>query len=290
MIQKGRQQNVHPINARASGSKAIMKQLKGRETALIINLLSKRPFYQELSRAKDINDFERRISRKLENLGFSDFAYARIDANGGTTAGLSTTREDMLRTYQEEAFYECDLVMQHSRKKSTPIFTSTIESYIADAPFDNELFDRNFEIIRMNKCYNFYDSYTIPFDTLDNNRAAFSVMAQGVERIKFQDNIRAHTDELHSVAQITDYIAISRFPNFFGQPETAPKPRIPPKPLMLLNILAKNNLTLSEAAKLMAISIHTANKHAATFKKLTGANTLAAAVYIAMLEGLINLD
>lgn len=290
MTQTNRQKNIHPIHSKSHASKAILKQLQGRETSLIINLLNKLPFYQDLSRSTNIDDFKQRISSKLETLGFSDFAYARLDANGGTTAGLSTTREDMLRTYQSEAFYEYDLVMQHSQKKSTPIFTSTIENYIADAPFDNDLFDRNFEIIRMNKCYHFYDSYTIPFDTLDNNRAALSVLSQGMERIRFQESFRTHAAELDSTAQIIDYIAITQFPEYFGQPEASPTPRIPPKPLMLLNILAKNNLTLSEAAKSMAISIHTANKHAATFKKLTGANTLAAAVYIALLEGLIHLD
>lgn len=290
MTQTNRQKNIHSIHSNLTSSPASRNQLKGRESKLIINLLNKLPFYQDLSRAKSIEDFKQRISTKLESLGFSDFAYARLDANGGTTGGLSTTREDMLRTYQSEAFYEYDLVMQHSRKKSTPIFTSTIENYIADAPFHNELFDRNAEIIRMNKCYHFYDSYTIPFSTLDNNRAAFSVLAQGVERIKFQESIRTYSDELDSMAQIVDYIAISRFPEFFGQPLTSPAPRIPPKPLILLNILAKNNLTLSDAAKSMSISIHTANKHAATFKRLTGANTLAAAVYIAVLEGLIHLE
>lgn len=62
------------------------------------------------------------------------------------------------------------------------------------------------------------------------------------------------------------------------------------KPLVLLDILAKKDLNLKQAAKELNITLNTANKHIASAKQALGVNTQAAAVYRAVKQGLIKLE
>ena len=60
------------------------------------------------------------------------------------------------------------------------------------------------------------------------------------------------------------------------------------KPLQLLNLLAKEDVTIYEAADILRISVHTANKYVAKIKSEFGVLTLPAAVLFAATEGLIS--
>ena len=60
------------------------------------------------------------------------------------------------------------------------------------------------------------------------------------------------------------------------------------KPLQLLNLLAEEDVTLYEAADILRISVHTANKYVAKIKSDFGVLTLPAAVLYAVKEGLIS--
>jgi DNA-binding NarL/FixJ family response regulator len=54
--------------------------------------------------------------------------------------------------------------------------------------------------------------------------------------------------------------------------------------------MAREGLMLKDAAIKLCISVDTANKHIAAAKQALGATTLANAVYLAMLHGLIKND
>ena len=92
------------------------------------------------------------------------------------------------------------------------------------------------------------------------------------------------------LAEAIDQISATNFPDFFTVKRRAVKDVVTPKPLRLLNTLAKQNITLKEAASKLCISQDTANKHIAAAKTALGANTQAAAVYLAIKAGLIDCD
>jgi len=60
------------------------------------------------------------------------------------------------------------------------------------------------------------------------------------------------------------------------------------KPLQLLNLLAEEDVTIYEAADILRISVHTANKYVAKIKSEFGVLTLPAAVLYAARQGLIS--
>jgi DNA-binding CsgD family transcriptional regulator len=59
--------------------------------------------------------------------------------------------------------------------------------------------------------------------------------------------------------------------------------------LQLLAVMAEDDLTLTEAADQLCISIHTANQHVAAARRAFGAATTTGAVYAAMQHGLIEV-
>ena len=66
------------------------------------------------------------------------------------------------------------------------------------------------------------------------------------------------------------------------------QPTLVIKPLQLLNLLAAEDVTIYEAADILRISVHTANKYIAKIKSEFGVLTLPAAVLYAAREGLIS--
>ncbi len=61
------------------------------------------------------------------------------------------------------------------------------------------------------------------------------------------------------------------------------------RPRQLLQLLARHDLTLSQAAEQLHISVSTANQHVAAAKRALGVRTLTAAVVTAVRLGLVEL-
>jgi len=95
-------------------------------------------------------------------------------------------------------------------------------------------------------------------------------------------------DPLHILAQAIDYVGTRKFPDFFLCEHECQKIVITPKPLVLLNMLAQEDLTLLQTADKLSISIHTADKHISAVKKALGASTIHGAIYKAIKVGLID--
>ena len=89
---------------------------------------------------------------------------------------------------------------------------------------------------------------------------------------------------LKLLGQSVAFIGARKFP-FPGT-----KSCISAKPLRLLTTMACNNLTLTQAASKLCISLDTANKHMALAKKSLGTGSQANAVYIAVKQGLIDIE
>lgn len=245
-------------------------------------------FFWELARAKDIDNFNQRILSIIDRLGFTDFAFGRLNTLGTQTGSLHTTQQEFLKIYESEEFNEYNIVVKHGHVATTPIFSSTVEQYINNSPFETEVFRRNHALIRLCKCYGYYDFYNIPIKAFNGNgNVMLSVSTKKMESPSFQRQVGRYEQDLSELAQAIDYVGTRKFPESFLNSKENSDITITPKPLQLLNTLAKDNITLKSAATQLGISLDTANKHIANIKHALGANTQAAAVYRAIKEGLI---
>ena len=254
------------------------------------NSICKINFFWELARAKDFHEFSQRIKSIINRMGFTDFAFPRLNTTGMQLGTLNTNRE-IENLYESEGFIGYSLVAKHGHVATTPIFSSTIEQYISNSPFETEIFKRNHAFYRVCKCYGYYDFYFIPIKALNGNgNAMLSVFTKKMESSGFQCQIAKHKQDLNQLAQAIDYIGTRKFPESFLHSKENSLITVTPAPLQLLTTLAKDNITLKIAASQLGISLNTANKHIANIKHALGANTQAAAVYLAIKEGLIEPD
>jgi len=106
--------------------------------------------------------------------------------------------------------------------------------------------------------------------------------------IQFRAHVQNCKNTLHQLAQAIDYVGTRKFPDFFLCEHECQKIVITPKPLVLLNMLAQEDLTLLQTADKLSISIHTADKHISAVKKALGASTIHGAIYKAIKVGLID--
>lgn len=245
-------------------------------------------FFWELARAKNISEFNQRILSIISRFGLTDFAFGRLNNLGIQTGSLHTTHQEFLKIYESEEFHPYNLVVKHGHVATTPIFTSAIERYINDSPFETETFKRNHDLIRLCKCYGYYDFYNIPIKAFNGTgNAMLSVSTKKLASQGFQHQIAKHEQDLDQLTRAIDYVGTRKFPSSFLNSKELSDIMVTPKPLELLNTLAKDNITLKNAANQLGISLDTANKHIANIKHALGANTQAAAVYRAIKEGLI---
>ncbi|MEJ2445739.1 MAG: autoinducer binding domain-containing protein [Exilibacterium sp.] len=248
-------------------------------------------FYWQLARAEDKDDFERRVVEVINKLGFSDFYYGLVATRMGVNGNIASSRNDLFEIYVKEEFYCHDMILQHCEFSENPIFMSTVESYISSAPFQTEQFKLTGEIINFYKKHHYYDIYNIPFKSqTGSGNAIFSVTKKHCAQPEFRQLVSNSKSVLHLLAEAIDYIGGTKFPGYFGPLKSREPAVITPKPLRLLETLAKKNMTLKKAAEQLCISLDTANKHIASAKKALGASTQASAVYMALKKGLISCD
>lgn len=246
--------------------------------------------YVDLAESKDFSDFMNRILSRLNSLGFYDYTFSRHQTSEDIEVPLGNAPNELIKIYQKEAFAEHDLVLDYiEADNQDPIFHSIVSEYADKAPFLTETIKRNREILKLNRSFGRFDNYIVPFEAHDGSgHVLFTITGKNIDPSDFKHKINRHRSAIKLLGEAVDYIGIRKFPDFFLDDNKHSEIVIHPRPLMLLNTLAKNNLSLTQAADKMCISIDTVNKHVAAAKKALGARTIATAVYRAIKEGLID--
>lgn len=113
-----------------------------------------------------------------------------------------------------------------------------------------------------------------------------------VDENKSPDQFRVHTKKnrlaLDTINRVVEEVGMDLFPDLFTASGCEDKITKGSKPLNLLNIIARNDVTLSQAAEMLGISVDTANKKIAKIKSELGTSTLPSAVFHAANKGLID--
>ena len=244
-------------------------------------------YYAELIKARDLGDLNRRIRAIITRLEFSDYSFYQLSRSDIYQPALCTLPQKMMKTYFDESLFTYDMTLQKAIESTEPFFRSTLDEYIAKAPFSNEMIECMNCIFALNRHHGYYDYYHIPVNT-GNNPVMLSVAQRGVSPVEFRD--RAHGREsalallceaIHGV--LTKYFATMCYP---VRKTTA----INPKPLRVLQTLANSDSTIEQVAKKLCISVVTANQHLKTVRASLGVKTNYAAIKRSVSEGLIRLD
>ncbi len=254
---------------------------------MFVALIDQNEFAGQLEAANDIDDFNQRLLAMLDSLGFSDYAIVRRTRRRGLDIPFCSMPKELMATYQIKKYYQYDMVLDYiDAGNLDPIYLSMVSRVIERAPLLTETFKQNLQIMALYQRFDVNDMYLIPVKSNSHNpddRILFSVVSKGVDQEAFLQIVNRCKAVLQTLAETVNIIAEPRFyPSESGQ-------IINPGPLRLLTVMAKKNLSLSQAAKRLRISIDTANKHMALAKKALGTNSQANAVYRAVKRGLIEL-
>jgi len=202
---------------------------------------------------------------------------------------LSTSSSELYQHYAREVFANDDMLLQHARSSSIPVFMSRVEQYLSLSPLEIPLLQRNQSLFRLFRCAGFSDLYCVPVtSTSGNDRYAVLFATQYESQENFKKSVVKHRKLLHSLAEhLCDSAQITHRSNTPKRGKAHESVTLTSRPRQLLEIMAKHNLTLKESALSMGISLDTANKHVASIKQALNARTTASAVYKGLLAGII---
>lgn len=222
-------------------------------------------------------------------IGFSDYFFQKLSWEKQVKQPFGTLPKQLLAIYEEEKFFEHDLALQHIRTTALPIFMSFIEDFIFEARLKPDSFRRYSELINVCKRFGYHDFYYIPLKARDDCCSVMlSVTVKDMDRIDFRHRVEMHKDELNLMAQAIFCKGVNEFPSLFLDTKSSRNVNSS-RPMQLLNVLAKDDMGLKQAADKLCISVDTANKHIASAKKALGVRTQTAAVYCAIKAGFIEI-
>jgi hypothetical protein len=244
--------------------------------------------YRELSTSRDIPALKRKVHSHLQGFGFSDYSFIQMERREEPETHMFTTPKEFTDIYLSEGIYEHDQLLSYAAVNTEPIFQSTIDAYLRVAPVKTQTILKNERIQRYVKGKGFLDYYNVPLPAATGQgNVLLSLTSQHVSSDELIRRAVANRQLLHILCKAVDYVGTVKFPSFFldsGSPEV----KIFPKPLRLLALLAKEDLTLNDAATQLGITRSTANAHVAAIKNAFGTRTLWGSVFKAMQLGLIN--
>ena len=238
-------------------------------------------YYFELSSAKDLKDFKRRIGNIVKRLGFGDYGFVRL-ANVEESRELISIDDDLITSYDQSGLYEYDLVLRHAIEHTQPIFRSVVNEHVFEAPFTYEEHTRCMrEAYNLNKSHGYYDFYNVPIEAGNGNgNVVLSVTRKGLSPTELKRQVRQCVSDLQLLCEAIDFVSTRKFSEELLEPNRNDGHviKINPRPLMVLDILANNDLNITEVAKKMGINVVTANRHLQAARKAFGVKTNYAAI------------
>lgn len=244
--------------------------------------------YRHPSRARDIPALREMLWTYVQDLGFSDFSFIQMDRREEPETHLYTTPKIFTEIYLHEGIYEHDQLLSYAAVNTEPIFQSTIDAYLRSAPVKTATILKNERIQQYVKGCGYLDYYNVPLPAATGRgNVLLSLTSKNVDSSEVIRRGTANRHVFQTLCKATDYVGTVKFASYFldsGNTDI----RIFPKPMRLLNLLAREDLTLNDAAARLSITRSTANAHVAAIKNAFGTRTLWGSVFKAMQLGLID--
>lgn len=251
-------------------------------------LINQIEFVRMLSKSQNIKDLNQRILKVLAPLGFSDFFIIRIAPGWAVDNSLTSLPAGLVEAYEADMFYKYDMAIDYLMTGClNPVYQSTIANVIETASLLTHTFEKNQDLLALYKRFDFHDAYMIPVELSTakvGEGILFSVLSKRTDSEEFRARVERCKPILQLLADAVNFINNTRFC------ERKARCAITPRQMHLLTTMAKYDLTLSQAAGKLCISIDTANKHMAMIKKTLGTGSQANAVFLALKRGLIDFS
>jgi len=239
--------------------------------------------YHALTQACDHTELMAQIKRFLRALQFSDFAFT-LKQTPNNPAYYFSTSPETYEFFQQLPDWEFDISAIYATPDNRPLYQSSIEKYMARAPFTTASMAKGRHLCAQVREQGFEELYHLPISLRDGGSALLTIAARNATYREFHTLVaRQHT----ALEQLCTRIALTA-PVLFATTQLQRQSPLGPTSLLLLNALAKENLSLNAAADSLCMSVSTANKHVAQIKKNLAAKTIASAVYKAAKMGLID--
>lgn len=262
---------------------------EGMDQAALDILINQIEFARMLAEAKDIKDFHLRILTILKPLGFSDFILLRRKrkSSGIIEAPLGSMPERLIEEYRQRKFSQYDMTFDYlDAGNLEPVYLSMVTKTVESILLKTLQANKNLEILDFFREFGVNDAYLIPVRSKEEQeeppRAMFWIIAKDMEPDEFIPRVNRCKPILQLIADLVFYIGSTQFA--IEKPEQV----MDEKYLRLLSIMAKNNLSLQQAADKLFISLDTANKHMAQAKKALGSKHQPHTIYLAYKRGLID--
>lgn len=246
--------------------------------------------YGELNAAETVAELGDRVMSLVNRLGFSNYSFTVPVSAGDSESHLIMIPPEIREMYKKEGFYEYDMVTLYAKSETTPIFDIQIDEYIEMAPFQNDIITQNREMFRMLKSFGYYGFYVAPCKAgVGDGNVCLALGIKDKSPLDLQRQVNKHRIIIGQLLRALNAVVSSKFADFFWPVSSKVDIRITAKPLQLLTEIAREDLTLAEAANRLSISLHTANQHMAAARKAVGARTTTGAIANALRARLIEL-
>lgn len=244
-----------------------------------------------LNTSRSLSVFKQRVSAELYKLGISDWSYSRLDIPKYESIVKQVGNDFTVQNeeYIREAFYECDFLLEHVFSSPSPMFQSTIERYISSSPFETERIERNFNLFNMKRKYGYNNFLCLPYYSESyTSKVMLTVAAKSMSVDDFFHLALKHMDKLNIITKVIDKVGTRSFADAFLGAKMEYEKLVENKSILLLEAMAKEDLTLSQAASKVHLSLSTAEKRMTMVRNKLGTRTTSGAVRQAILRGYIN--
>lgn len=206
-------------------------------------------YYASLARTKSIEDFGKNILKRINNLGFSDFSFVRLESVNDQ-APLITITKDLINDYYKDAFYEHNIMLPYAKQNKKPIFHSDLYAQHSRTPLETESSLRLRELQILNAFHGYSDYFSIPLEALNQyGHIIFSVTIKNKPSTEIQSVVIRNMSDLLLLAKSIDYIGSKLYADqLFGDGESR-KIKFTNKAIEVIDALANYDLSQNDIAK-----------------------------------------
>ena len=244
-------------------------------------------YYTDFSGAKNVYDFNQKIDAEVKKLGLSNYWFVRLESlESDNRQALCTVPPELMRLYFKQQHHENDPILKC--KKSH--YRSTIYEEALDISFSCEHTQSAHEVKKLLNQFGYYDSYTITSAATNNNGyVQFSVFDRGAPPFEFQQTIRKCRMDLELLCEAIDFVSTRKFHDelLAGEKQKEDVVTINSRPLEVLDMLANNDINITQVARELDINVVTANRHLQAVRKAFDVRTNHAAIRKAIKQKLI---
>ena len=247
-----------------------------------------------LNNCDSISEFCRKTERILSRVKFTHFRI--MMATNKDPNVITNFPNQMIRTYMEKEYYNIDLILRHAIYSTGIVYNSRVVQSIEQSLLYNPENEENKKIFALWENYDISEAVHIIYETPFNFNLLLSLASTEYSDCvedgpsELECYVKNNFDYINLIGEIISYASIKLFPVRLMGNSIAKKNGITPKQLNILDRLAKSGQNLQGCAHSLNISLDTANKHIAAAKIALGAKTQANAVYLAIAQGLIEID